>query len=415
MTPEKLEKARPPLLGKDEARRLCIALIEAEQDRLLREGRIDRTSMIGARLAGAGTIDPDDLLIDEATLGFDSLSLLDLIMSLNRYFGLASTGVEDYLLVQRRLGDWADLVAHHFELVGRDAEITFTTSGSTGPGKLIRHGRDVLEAEMSGVADLLQPYLRPDTRVLSMVAPLHIYGFLWACLLPRMTGLEVRDIGALSPTRLLREARSGDIVLGTPFTWAQLAKTGGRLPDDVTGVSAGATSTRDTWQAVAEIGLDRLIDIFGSTETGGVGMRAEEGTPFTLLAHLTRCGEDIARKSDPTTPLALQDRLDWTDARAFRVLGRNDTVVQIAGTNVNPDAVREVLRADPAVADAAVRLDGDRLKAFVVPTDGAGDTGPLETALRDRVNRELPAPARPDRFTFGPRIPRNAIGKLADW
>ena len=411
MVAEPPEGRTPPLIGRRDAKRLCIALIAAEQDGLRRDGRLTHAHTIGARLLDGTAADSDDLLIDEATLGFDSLLMLSLITVLTRFFGLATTGVEDYLLVRRRLGDWADLVAHHFGLVGAQAALTFTTSGSTGAGKAVAHSRRTLESEVAAIGSLFQSGAGEQPRILSMVAPHHIYGFLWSCLLPHHLGRDVCDLYGAAPTRLVREVRPGDLVLGTPFTWAQLAATGLALPDGVSGVTSGAPSTPETWRAGQGLGLVRMIDIYGSTETGGVGWREAEGGAFRLLGDLQFDAGELRRCG---AVLDLQDRLEWRDARMFSVLGRRDTVVQVAGTNVCPETVRETLLSDPRVRDASIRLDGNRLKAFVVPEIGA-DPATLEPCLRDLLARCLPAPARPDRFTFGATLPRNSVGKPADW
>lgn len=413
MAPE-IPDALPPLppdpfLGPAETGRLCIALIAAEQERLRREGRIDPRQAISARLLDAAPETVAALPIDETTLGFDSLSRLDLILSVTRFFGLAASGIEDYLLVRPFLGDWTALVAEHFRRVGGAAALTFTTSGSTGAGKPVTHPRAVLEAEVAAIVHDLLPGF--SGAVLSMVSPQHIYGFLWSCLLPRRQGLAVRDLHGAAPTRLPREVRAGDLLLGTPFTWAQLAATGARLAPGCTGVTAGAPPEAGTWAAARDLGLDRLIDLYGATETAGVGWREAEGAPFRLLAPLRRRGDAILRGD---TALPVQDRLHWHGPDSFSVLGRRDSVVQVAGTNVCPEAVRDTLLEVPGVREAGIRLDGGRLKAFIVPDPGCG-TAALEEALRRLVARRLPAPARPDRFRFGPGLPRSATGKLADW
>jgi 4-coumarate--CoA ligase len=115
--------------------------------------------------------------------------------------------------------------------------------------------------------------------------------------------------------------------------------------------------------------------------------------------------------------LALPDRLTWIGTREFRLGGRLDDSVKIAGTNVAPAAIVRVLTRVRGVAEMAVRLDGDRLKAFVVPDASSppDDLATLEHRLRRVAARNLAAPARPARYTFGPALPRTATGKLADW
>jgi acyl-coenzyme A synthetase/AMP-(fatty) acid ligase len=81
--------------------------------------------------------------------------------------------------------------------------------------------------------------------------------------------------------------------------------------------------------------------------------------------------------------------------------------------------VREVLRAHPQVADAAVRLmrpdEGRRLKAFVVPRPDASPPAALRGALERWLDQRLETAARPRSLTFGSELPRNPLGKAADW
>ena len=63
-----------------------------------------------------------------------------------------------------------------------------------------------------------------------------------------------------------------------------------------------------------------------------------------------------------------------------------------------------------------MRLEAEtgRLKAFVVPAAGAaGDW--LAEELDAWCGRELRDAERPRRFAIGAALPRNAMGKLADW
>ena len=159
-----------------------------------------------------------------------------------------------------------------------------------------------------------------------------------------------------------------------------------------------------------EIRLTSLLEVYGSSETGGVGWRDGGDKDFTLIGDIAN-REGALLRTDKV--LDLQDRLEWTSERAFRVLGRKDNVVQVAGTNVNLNILRErILKETPAI-DAALRLDKQqRLKAFIaVPKE-------VESAARDALTdlmSTLPAVERPSDIRFGDTLPRNAIGKLVDW
>jgi 4-coumarate--CoA ligase (photoactive yellow protein activation family) len=244
-------------------------------------------------------------------------------------------------------------------------------------------------------------------------------------LLPRALGIaEVLDLRGATPATLLREARAGDLIVAHPGWWEQAARLAPRFAAGVTGTSSTAPCPDPLAQALAEAGL-RLLQVYGSSETAGVGWRSEAGAPFALLPYWSRT-EDTAElaRSLPGGGIArypLQDKLEWEDARRFRPAGRIDAAVQVGGVNVFPPYVAEVLRMHPLVADAVVRPmrpdEGRRLKAFVVPVEGLGEAGldALRTALPAWCAQRLSSAERPAALSFGTRLPRQASGKPADW
>ena len=362
--------------------------------------------------------------LDEDGLGLDSLARLRAVSLVTAYFGLASTGLEDYLVIDPRLRAWIAIVRRHLVLRGSLAEVTFTTSGSSGltPKSATHRLADLLAEVDSVVAAWTEPPRtegRPTgatdvpRRILASVPPQHIYGFLFTVLLPDRLGCPVIDLSEKPPTAALRTAERSDLIVGTPFTW-QLALEGGAVAQGVcNGLVSTAPAPAWLWPKAREAGVARLDEIYGSSETSGIGWRQAPDVPFDLLPHLGRRGDKPARG---ITDMMLQDRLAWSGPRSFSLAGRIDESVQVGGLNVSPSAVRETLLRVPGVSDVAVRLDGDRLKAFVVPeTDAVGGTLALEQSLRNAALRDLAPPARPQRYTFGSAIPRSAMGKLADW
>jgi 4-coumarate--CoA ligase (photoactive yellow protein activation family) len=357
-------------------------------------------------------------------LGADSIELLGMGTALAGALHLAHADVDDRLLARPTLGEWAAAAREGVRAGaagGEGAPLTFRTSGSSGSPKRCTHALALLWQETLALARLL-PGRR---RILSVVPAHHIYGFLFTVLLPRALGVaEVLDLRAASPATLLREARAGDLIVAHPGWWEQAARLAPRFAADVTGTTSTAPCPDPLAQALAQAGL-RLVQVYGSSETAGVGWREEAGAPFTLLPHWTRT-EDAAElaRSLPDGGAArypLQDKLEWIDARRFQPTGRIDAAVQVGGVNVFPPYVAEVLRMHPMVASAAVRLmrpdEGRRLKAFVVPVEGIGEATleALRGALLDWCAQRLSAAERPAAISFGERLPRQASGKPADW
>jgi o-succinylbenzoate---CoA ligase len=97
------------------------------------------------------------------------------------------------------------------------------------------------------------------------------------------------------------------------------------------------------------------------------------------------------------------------------ILGRRDDLIISGGVNVHPDEVEAVLATHPGVAEVAVagRADpewGQRVTAFVVPTD-PGSPPTLED-LRGHARERLAPAKAPRELTLVPSLPRTASGKL---
>jgi long-chain acyl-CoA synthetase len=387
-------------------------------------------------------------------LGADSLELHGMGTALADALDLRGADIDERLLAQPRLEDWLD--AARARLRADAARVSFRTSGSSGNPKRCTHTLATLEQEVQELARLAPG----RTRILSAVPSHHIYGFLFTILLPRALGIEeVVDLRSASPAVALAQARAGDLIVAYPGWWEALMRLDPRFGADVAGVSSGAPCP-DALAARVDAAGVRLLQMYGSSETGGVGWRDQAGAAFTLLPYWRRMeeaaeqvheqaqeqgrerqhtdghGPELARRlpdgSEAFYPL--QDELAWQGERRFLPAGRIDGAVQVAGVNVFPAYVADVLKLHPRVLDATVRMmrpdEGRRLKAFVVvrPAPGAdqedsnaqgaaqaAEHAALSQELANWIAARLSAPERPAAFTFGVRLPRQASGKPADW
>jgi 4-coumarate--CoA ligase (photoactive yellow protein activation family) len=349
----------------------------------------------------------DDLLL------LDSIDLLDIASAVSVRFGLHRHGLDPRLLAERRLGAWAETV---IEARRRDdGHIAFFTSGSMGVPKRCVHPMAALTREVEHWAGLLDG----RRRVLRAVPCHHIYGFLFAVMLPARLGVPVVDVRDGLPAGVLARAEPGDLLVAHPGFFALAAGDATRAAAAVVAVTSTGQCPDFVWAALAEAGVPRMLEVYGSSECGGIGCRWAAAEPFELLPWwVPEPGAERLLRAD-AEPCAAADRWAWLDRRRFRVHGRLDGAVQVAGENVFPGRVRDVLLSHPGVADAAVRPFGAdvslRLKAFVVPADPAADQGELHRSLVPWLTERLRPAERPRRIQYGEALPLTPTGKPADW
>ncbi|MEX2015775.1 MAG: amino acid adenylation domain-containing protein, partial [Candidatus Hydrogenedentales bacterium] len=155
------------------------------------------------------------------------------------------------------------------------------------------------------------------------------------------------------------------------------------------------------------------------------GRRVADGLPGELYLGGAGVARGYLNRSDLTSA-AFVEGSDRPAMRFYRTgdrarvlpngdvefLGRTDDQVKIRGFRVEPGEVAALLRAHPAVSDAAVVVvqdqhNGARLAAYVAAPDGL-DRAALFAYLRERV----PAYMVPESITLLERLPITGNGKL---
>jgi len=377
----------------------------------------------GWPLPGRGEPWPEDLHLTR-DLGADSLELLNLTMALADATSVRDPQAAASLYEQPTLGHWLAMAEQGMRSKQADQSgpsMRFRTSGSTGSPKACTHALASLMEEMQAMAAVIGPV----QRIVSSVRSHHIYGFLFTLLLPHAMGrpdLPVLDLQGRPPIGMDALLQPGDLVIGFPDWWRAVARVQPRLPAGITGITSTAPCPEDVCEAVMGTGLSRLLHIYGSSETSGVGWRDWPHAGYQLHPFWQRLPNDAQRlaRAAPdgqTTTFALQDQMSWLAPDRFQPGPRIDGAVQVGGVNVHLEQVRARLLRQPGVQDIALRLHDfqgqRRLKAFVVPKPDAPEG--LGESLQAWAARHLAPAARPVHYTLGGEMPRNSMGKPTDW
>lgn len=297
---------------------------------------------------------------------------------------------------------------------------TLYTSGSSGDRR--PHGKTV--RQLLGEAEVLGRLLAftPSDRVLATVPPQHIYGLLLGILVPLAHGAAIACGTPLQAEEIAARVRdTGATVLASvPAHLRALSSLGTRdLPGVRLIVSSSAPLEREVSRQLQRFPT-RTVELFGSTETGGIAWRESLDEWWHPLPGLSvRAAPDgrLLLNSpllDPRLPAPFvgADRIEVGDSLGFRHLGRADGVIKIAGKRVSTAEVEERLRAMEGISDAAatsVPAPGGRGReiwaVFVAPSLDVADVRRNLRAWFDPV-------VLPRRLRRVEQIPREATGKL---
>jgi acyl-coenzyme A synthetase/AMP-(fatty) acid ligase len=303
------------------------------------------------------------------------------------------------------------------------------TSGSTGEPKCIRKALHQLEAECR-VQERCWGTEADGTIVAATVPHHHIYGLLFRLLWPLCAGRPFDDTIIAEPTTLFeRLAFLGNtLLISSP---AQLSRLPALL--DLGGIarkprlvfSSGGPLAADTADSYARAWGASPVEIFGSTETGGIAWRKQAAcnhwSPLPeVLVEADADGALLVRS--PFLPdesaLRMEDAVEFSADGRFILRGRLDRIVKIEEKRLSLAEMEAWLGQHAAVAAAAVaplRI-GPRtvVGAVVVVRDGSpADRKGLVATLKAHVRQKYDGVLLPRRWRFVAQLPYNERGKLA--
>jgi acyl-coenzyme A synthetase/AMP-(fatty) acid ligase len=315
----------------------------------------------------------------------------------------------------------------------RHEEIHFQTSGSTGaPRHWFR-----LPHQMEREVELIGRHLvGPVDEVINYAPPRHLFGALFGEWLPRMRQLRVHQAWAdpFEPRSVPPGARV--LVVCIPMAWELLRRGWPALERarSVVALHSSATAPVAAYELVRHAApLLRAHEILGATETGGIAHRplapdgdgAREwrafpdvslvrdtersaGQPEKLVIRSPR----LARpESDPRPPdqWTTGDLVEFTGPRAFRLVGRDTSLIKVNGIKVHLARVDEQLRTRlPDAECVALPLPDDTLTGEGYAVFWTGRRQGVDVADIRAALLGFPSPSK---IVEMARIPRTDTGK----
>ena len=316
-----------------------------------------------------------------------------------------------------------------------DSLIELSTSGSSGGAKAVPKRLQQLDAEVNALEAVWGQRLG-HRKVIATVPWHHIYGLLFRILWPLATGRASDSTLCSTPDLLLERARANGMsaLVSSP---AHLSRLGGLVdlahlrPHLGVVFSSGAPLPA---AAAAELGTawgHAPIEVYGSTETGGIGWRVQwpEADPAWQPLPGVTVEADGKGGLSVLSPFVAEDAFAsigdagemLADGR-FRLRGRADRIVKIEGKRVALPEVERRLAEHAWIAQAAVAvLNGRRDTLGAVLVCAAEGRRALGELGHTRATRELGRYLRdwfdpvtlPRRWRFVDQLPYDERGKLS--
>jgi len=309
-----------------------------------------------------------------------------------------------------------------------DAQLLFFTSGSSGFPVGAFKSKNNLLSEVEVLKNLIQKY--KIKRVVATVPFVHIYGVLVGLLLPLYLGdieLIVKD--DFLPYELLEETSRGEtLVITTPVFIKALSKLGGNL--DLSSsmfISSTGPLHSDDIRKFEQKYQTTLMQLFGSTETGGIAYKFGVSAKWIPLQSVeVKSKDDKLSVSSPFIsknildngfkeliyPFVTEDIIELDDD-GFTLLGRSGKIIKIAGKRISAIAIENLLESIAGVQKVIVKLvyKKELLRSEQILITFEADQEIEKSAIKDKINECYGVLTIPFKVQYVEKINLSAMGK----
>ncbi len=304
--------------------------------------------------------------------------------------------------------------------------LTLFTSGSSGAPKAIEKSLSSIAAEVDVLESLWGNSLQAS-KINSTVSHQHIYGLLFRVLWPLCSGRAFARHDLVYPEQVLACASLNTALISSPALlkrlgeittspYRQIFSSGGPLP------YPAAQQSQLLFKSLP-------IEVFGSTETGGIGYRQqhEATTPWRLFPchQVTLSADQCLRIKSPfidaNTWYQTSDQCELLSDRSFQLIGRADRIVKIEEKRISLVDVEQRLTQLEWIGEAVVlplNNENRLVLGSVLTLTPKGiqalnkiGKGKLWLAIRQQLRQWVEPVGIPRRFRVVDEIPVNSQGK----
>ncbi|MDA7746957.1 AMP-binding protein [Psychromonas sp.] len=317
-------------------------------------------------------------------------------------------------------------------------EILLFTSGSTGLPKAIKKSLLMLDAEIDALEKQFGSVLE-QSRIVSTVSHQHIYGLLFRVLWPLSAERPFAMTDIIYPEQVIQNGTKEHTLISSPALLKRLQHE--IIKGDYCSVfSSGGPLSSDASDSCKECLNSTAIEVFGSTETGGIGFR-QQHTSNSLWSFFSEVKvkniEGCLALSSPWLSEKLDkslsdeyscdgyyqtnDLCELLENHQFKLKGRVDSIVKIEEKRVSLVEVELHLDALPWISESAVIVITEEHRVtlgalLTLTTEGDVELSTLGKGrfwikLRQSLRDWVEPVAIPRHFRIVTSIPMNKQGK----
>ena len=309
----------------------------------------------------------------------------------------------------------------------KDFTFMYFTSGSTGSPVAALKTKENIESEVKVLTELLEKY--QIKKVIVTVPFIHLYGTLFGLMYPLMKGIDIVLKEHFLPHDLLDLIDPYTMVVTTPLYIKALNKLS-EEKNLCKSIFISSTAALDTESIVTFKGKfqSNIIQIFGSTETGGIAYKLNEELlwkPFKHVKVFTNPQNELKIQSPFVSQLLYENGFKETNGEiqtfdyieqellGFKLIGRSSKIFKFAGKRYSTVQIENILEAVAGIEKALVfvRLATDSLRGEYLDITLESNEIYTVKEIKKILRRELSNLKFSIKLNFVDEIPTNQVGK----
>ncbi len=314
--------------------------------------------------------------------------------------------------------------------------ISLYTSGSSGTPELVEKSLRQIETEVNTLEQLWGEEIGKSV-VVGSVSHQHIYGLLFRLIWPLLSGRTIYSEILTYPEELHGVLANIDssVLVSSPTQLSRMPESveWRILQSKIKGIfSSGAPLKKEDSLNVREQLQVGVIEVLGSTETGGIAYKCEDSSDDVFWSafpgveitqdHESGAMQLISAHLPGTTLYKTTDKIECSpDGKGFVLQGRTDRIVKIEGKRLSLDEMEAILLKHPFLsACRIVTITETREIIAVAATLTASGKDFLVDKGKFKLNKEFSTFLKgsfenvlmPRKWRYVDELPVNAQGKF---